>query len=518
MVSALCGSLVRPESGRASRCGGVATAAGALLNTNASGGGSGLSSSGPAGQAQPRLMGVSVPGSRSGTRTGAPAAATRFAIWPEVKAVEAGTSYPAAVSSWLPRAMAAVEDGRSEMFDLLSTLVRIPSVTGTDIEHDALATTADWLRRNGLEVDHWPVDLDGLTADPQFPGLEAPRSEAWGLVGRLPGRGDGPTLMFNGHIDVVPAGQSSSWQGGRAFSAEVRRGALHGRGSCDMKGGLVAALWAVAALRRCGAPLRGDLLMACVQSEEDGGLGTFATLRRGWRADACVVPEPTSLDLVTAAAGALTFRIRITGKAAHASRHLEGVSAMGKLWPVWRALQDLERERNAVVDPLFSRWEIPYPLCIGTVTSGVWASSVPDLLVAEGRLGVALGEPVEEARAALEGAVDAACDLDPWLREHPVVVEWWGGQFASGHLPAGSDLAGRVAAAHRVASGGPQSTWGAPYGSDLRLLAAEGVPTLHYGPGDAGLAHGPDESVPLAEVATAARTLTALALDACGVA
>lgn len=191
---------------------------------------------------------------------------------------------------------------------------------------------------------------------------------------------------------------------------------------------------------------------------------------------------------------------------------------MGKLWPVWQALQNLERERNAVVDPLFSRWTIPYPLCIGTVASGIWASSVPELLIAEGRLGVGLGEPVEHARAALEQAVAAACQPDPWLSEHPVVVEWWGGQFASGQLPANSDLPQQLAAAHQMTGGGVQSTWGAPYGSDLRLLTAQGVPTLHYGPGDAGLAHGPQESVPLDEVTAAARTLTALALDICGTA
>jgi len=420
------------------------------------------------------------------------------------------------MTTWLPEALAAVEDSRAEMLDLLTVLVKTPSVTGTEVEHEALATTAGWLGQVGLEVDHWRIDLDTLGAEPDFPGMEAPRSEAWGLVGRLPGSGDGSTLMFNGHIDVVPAGDPSSWPVGGPFAAGVRDGAMHGRGTCDMKGGLVAALWATRALQRCRAPLRGDLLLACVQSEEDGGLGTFATLKRGWRADACVVPEPTNLDLVTAAAGALTFRLRITGKAAHASRHLEGISAMGKLWPVWRALEDLERARNKVVDPLFSRWEIPYPLCIGTVAAGVWASSVPDLLVAEGRLGVGLGEPVEEARAALEHAIAVACELDPWLCDHPVGVEWWGGQFASGQLPAGSDLSRRVASAHQVAGGNAPSTWGAPYGSDLRLLTAHGVPTVHYGPGDAGLAHGPGESVPLAEVAAAARALTVLALDVCG--
>jgi acetylornithine deacetylase len=142
---------------------------------------------------------------------------------------------------------------------------------------------------------------------------------------------------------------------------------------------------------------------------------------------------------------------------------------------------------------------------------------VPDLLVAEGRLGVALDEPVQDARLAFEQAVATACDGDPWLQDHPVSVQWWGGQFASGRLTAGSDLADRVAAAHRAAGGAGQATWGAPYGSDLRLMnGIGGVPTLHYGPGDAALAHAPNESVPIPEVLTATRALALLALDVCG--
>jgi acetylornithine deacetylase len=164
-------------------------------------------------------------------------------------------------------------------------------------------------------------------------------------------------------------------------------------------------------------------------------------------------------------------------------------------------------------------WPLAYPLSIGRVSGGDWASSVPDLVVAEGRLGVALDEPVEDARAAFETAVAEVCAHDPWLREHPVAVTWWGGQFASGRLAAGSDLAERMAAAHAaVTGGGTPERRGVPYGSDLRLLAAAGIPTLHYGPGDAVLAHAPDERVPLAEVHTAARALALLALDVCGVA
>ena len=110
---------------------------------------------------------------------------------------------------------------------------------------------------------------------------------------------------------------------------------------------------------------------------------------------------------------------------------------------------------------------------------------------------------------------------DAWLRDHPVEVEWWGGAFASGSLPADSDLADRVGLAHRTATGSSESPddHGAPYGSDLRLLTGiGGIPTLQYGPGDAQLAHGPAESVPLDEVLVTARTLALVALDICGVA
>lgn len=399
-----------------------------------------------------------------------------------------------------------------------ATLVRTPSVSGADAEHEVQADLARLFADDGLEVDHWALPLDELTAHPDFPGVEVPRTEAWGLVGRLPGTGGGQSLLLEGHIDVVPPGDLDAWTASDPFSGRLDTTLLHGRGSCDMKAGVVASRWAVRALQRSGVPLRGDLLLATVAGEEDGGLGSFGLLQRGWRADACVVPEPTGLDLVPACAGALTFRLRVRGLATHASRRSEGVSAIEKLGPVLAALRALEAERNADVDPLLRRWDIAYPIELGTVSAGDWPSSVPDLLVAEGRIGVALDETVAAARGALEAALAEAGGADPWLRAHPVEVEWWGGQFASCRLPEESDLLERVGAAHRAVAAGTPAVWGAPYGSDLRLLTGlGGIPTLHYGPGDVASAHAPDESVPLAEVITVARTLAVLALDVCGV-
>lgn len=417
------------------------------------------------------------------------------------------------------RILDRVDELLPALVDDVRALVAMPSVSGTDGENEAQAHLAAQLDARGLDVDHWELDLDALTSHPDFPGMEVDRAEAWGLVGRLNGAGDGATLMLNGHIDVVPTGDLDAWPD-PPFSGEVREGRLHGRGACDMKAGLLAACWAVEAIRTSGVQLRGDLLLASVQGEEDGGLGTFATLERGWRADACAIAEPTTLDIIPANSGALTFRLRIRGAATHAARRTDGVSAIEKLWPVWQALHALEARRNADVDPLMARWELAHPLSIGTVHAGDWASSVPDLLVAEGRLGVAVGEPVEAAQAAFETAVAEACASDAWLSEHPVEVEWWGGQFASGRIPDDSDLVDRVRRAHDIASqGGSLEVYGAPYGSDLRLLTnLGGIPTIQYGPGDAKLAHGPWESVPLDEVATTARTLALLALDVCGVA
>ncbi len=420
------------------------------------------------------------------------------------------------MTDWAARVLDEVDAAAAWTETRLAELVRVPSVGGTDAEHEIQAMLATDLAGAGTDVDHWRLPLDELLAAPDFPGVEVERTEAWGLVGRLPGSGDGPSLLLDAHVDVVPTGDLAAWSRPDPFSGEVVAGELHGRGACDMKAGLVAAITAVSAVRRAGAPLRGDLLVACVPGEEDGGLGTYATLRRGWRADACVLPEPTGLDVVPANGGALTFRLRVPGVATHASRRTEGVSAITKALPVLAALERLEARRNAEVDPVMARWPVAYPLSIGRIRAGDWASTVPDLLIAEGRLGVALDEPVEDARRALEDAVAEACADDAWLAAHPVLVEWWGGQFASGRLAAGSDLAERVGAAHARAGGGPQESWGAPYGSDLRLLVGAGIPTLHYGPGDSRLAHAADERVPLAEVHTAARALALLALDVCG--
>ncbi|MEU5652791.1 ArgE/DapE family deacylase [Streptomyces pseudogriseolus] len=399
----------------------------------------------------------------------------------------------------------------------LMELISVPSVTGSPAESELqhqLAGRLEWL---GLDVDLWSMDLPALRAEPDFPGTEAPREEAWGLVGTTPDGGDGPTLILQGHVDVVPPGDLAAWDGD-PFVPRVAGDLVHGRGACDMKAGLAAHLAALTAIRTAGIRLRGRVAVHFVVGEEDGGLGAFGTLRRGHTGDACVIAEPTAGTLITANAGALTFRLSVPGKAAHGSTRDKGVSAVDAYLPLHRALAALETERNRDPDPLLAEYPVPYGLSVGTLRAGDWASSVPDLLVAEGRFGVRLGEDPADARAALERCVAEACAADPWLRDHPATVTWPGGQFASGMLPEGHPLADTVGAAHADATGGsaPRRR-GATYGSDLRHYTGAGIPALQYGPGDIAVAHSERERVSVREVVEAARTLVLTVLRTVGV-
>lgn len=404
------------------------------------------------------------------------------------------------------------------LVDRLATLVRVPSVSGTPAEVEVVELAAGMLSDAGLAVDHWEIDLDELAADPWFPGAEVERDSAFGLAAVTPGDTT-PALVLQGHLDVVPPGDPETWGGTDPFSAEVHQGRLYGRGACDMKAGFAANLAVVETLRAAGVRLERPLAVHGVIGEEDGGLGAFATLRRGHRAEAAVITEPTGHRLVVANAGALTFRIEVPGRSAHGSLRLEGQSAFEAFLPVHRALLVLEADRNAVVDPLFGDRTLPYALSIGTVTTGDWASSVPDRLVAEGRYGVLLGEEPQSARSVFEDVVAEASLKDPWLREHRPVVTWPGGQFGSGRLDPEHPLVGEVTAAV-VDTGATEPQVAAEvYGSDLRLYSGiGGIPTLHYGPGDPLQAHAPLEHVEIADVVSVARSLLVLAIRRCGIA
>jgi acetylornithine deacetylase len=367
--------------------------------------------------------------------------------------------------------------------DDLAAVVQVPSVTGD--EKPVLELFATLAQDAGLETDLHRHDLAALRAHPDQPGEEAPRDELWGLSVTRPG---GPgRICVCAHVDVVPTG-TEPWRHG-PWSGAIEEGCLHGRGSVDMKGGAIAALHA---MQQPGGP---EVVLQLVASEEDGGLGAFAALERDARFDACLIPEPTGFVVVCAHAGALMFRGTVRGRAAHAAERLAGASAIDAYIPVHAALAKHERAINADVEhPLMRELRLPYPISVGLLDAGEWPSTVPDRLTFEARLGMGVEEDPVTARAALEAALPG------------VEIEWIGGAFAPGETDPDHAWVRRVRDAV-AAEGLAAKLGGVPWGADMRLYTARGIPTVMVGTSGIELAHAVDERVRLDEVEALSRII-----------
>lgn len=401
----------------------------------------------------------------------------------------------------------AVRSLRDELVELALELVRTPSVTGD--EDAAQATLASRLTDWGLEIDAWTID-SSITSHRAYcdDGLPVERKN---LVARWGPNDDVAALILNGHIDVVPPGEREQWDAD-PFDARIERDALHGRGACDMKGGLAASCIAVRAAMQLGIDPARSILIQSVVGEETGGLGTLAAIERGYRADAAVIAEPTSLEMCPVQAGALSFRLRVPGKAAHGAMRTWGVSAIEKFVPLFRKLEAFEKARNqGFRHPFYDASQLVAPLSVGKVHAGNWPSTVPEELVAEGRFGIFPAEDCDAARRAFEAVVASASEGDDWLKEHPVSVEWFEGQFEPGETATDAAILKELEACHHGLLGSQPKTHGVSYGSDLRLFTryAE-MPAVLYGPGDVAVAHTANEWLPLDELVHAAEIYTSL--------
>lgn len=410
---------------------------------------------------------------------------------------------------------------RRDLVVFLQKLVQLPSLPG--YEQKAQYFVADKLRSLGLAVDVVPSERDELKDHPAFCDDGVPFRERLNLVGRWPttGHSTSPasprTLILNGHVDVVPTGSENLWSES-PWSGAIRDGQLYGRGSCDMKAGVTANIFALQTLQAMGFRPAADVLVESVIGEESGGVGTLTTIVKGFKADAAIITEPTRLHLCPVQSGALTFRVKVAGRATHACMKLYGVSAIEKFYPVLQSVQELERRRH--IEYKNSLYEDPNnvaPVNFGTIQAGEWPSTVPDELVVEGRFGVLPGESTDTARQAMAAALTRAAAADPWLKEHPPELEWFEGQFESGQTPQDAPIVRTIAESHSKMFGSAPVVRGVTYGSDLRLFTNHGnTPAVLYGPGNIFDAHTVNEHVDLEEVVSATKVLAYIVTQWCG--
>ncbi|WP_226534792.1 peptidase [Fictibacillus halophilus] len=395
----------------------------------------------------------------------------------------------------------------------LQETVQEASTTGNEAGVQNLI--AKKLHDMGLEVDMWHPDGEELARHPYFCASRTNFVSSPNVVGIWRGKGNGRSLVLNGHIDVVPEGDLNQWDD-HPYSGKIIDGKLFGRGSTDMKGGNLSLLLAIQALKETGTTLDGDLFFHSVIEEESGGAGTLAAVLRGYTADAAIIPEPTNMKIFPAQQGSMWFKLTIKGKAAHGGTRYEGVSAIEKTALVLEAVKALETKRNKrITDPLYRDIPIPVPINVGRISGGNWPSSVPDTVQLEGRIGVAPDETLEEVKRELEDYLSNI--QDEWLLEHPVSVEWFGAQWLPGSIDTDHPLMNTLIKNYEQVKKERPIIEASPWGTDGGLLSQAGnTPSIVFGPGVTAVAHYPNEYIEISKIIEAAEIIALTIYDWCG--
>lgn len=432
------------------------------------------------------------------------------------------------------RILREVDDGAEKTIELLQELIRVPSVNpwfGDDAEISGEAAVQVVFERQLRELgatdfDRWEPDAAKLEHLKDGPGYYPGRDFTGrpNLVARISGSDpQAPSLMIQGHCDVVSVG--SNWTID-PFGAQRKNGAIYGRGTVDMKGGMAAALGALAALRSAGIRLRGDVLIASVVDEEAGGMGTLALVDRGHVGTAgTIVPEATDLNIAPLCRGILWGRVDFHGRAGH-------IELERKRWDEGGAVDAIEYGRMALniiartnelwsTDPRKNHQYIPIPcqIRVAQLDAGEYPTTYAarcsitfnvQYLPAE-RDAHGLGSAV---KAEVEALLASLAPDDEWFARHPPTVTW----LVDADCGESDDTAPIVTATVRAAQslGLDSSLQGCMSHTDMGLMISSGSPTINFGPGHMGVAHQADEHVLEEDLRRATAVMALTMFDLCG--
>jgi len=415
------------------------------------------------------------------------------------------------------RIEAAVEAAFAAQISTTIAFSAIPSTRSQEAPcQDMMARL---LRERGYEVDDWIINQDDLKDLPGYGPVETDFSRARTVVGTYrPAQETGRSLILQGHCDVVPAGPLDMWKH-PPFKPVIEDGWLYGRGAGDMKSGTIATLYALDALKAAGLAPKGRIHLQSVIEEESTGLGALSTLQRGYRADACLIPEPTDGKLMRAQVGVIWFRLKVKGLPVHVSRAGTGSNAIKAAYHLIQALEGLEAEWNerAKSHRHFGKLNHPLNFNPGIIKGGDWASSVPAWCDVDCRIGILPGWTIADCQAEIVTCVEKAAKTHPFLADNaPEVV--WSGFLSPGYEVTGAqDSEAVLAAAYEDVFGGTLEDASFTGLTDTRLYGLDyDVPAFCFGARMEN-AHGFDERVELESVKKVTKTLALFIAGWCGV-
>ena len=418
-----------------------------------------------------------------------------------------------------------IEETQDRMVNFLEKLVAAQSVSGE--EQPGQAVILDRLSKHDLEIDTWEPSAANLKDHPGY--FETVTYEEYGYCGRenvvatRKGSGDGRSLAFSGHIDVVNPEPIKNWSYD-PWETTIEDGRMYGRGTLDMKGGIAAFVHAYEVLEELGVNLSGDLLLQTTIEEEAGGVGgVLSALERGYQPDATIICEPFGIpNIGIAGAGVRYFRITVPGKAAHTARKYNGVNAIGHATRIYQALESLDERRRERIsyepavnkDPRAEGSETN--LSISVAQAGDWVSKVPGEAVLTGRVGWPPGETGDEVQSQILEAIDEVVKSDEWLSEHPPEIEWFGWKAEPHEVDTDEPIVQLTTEYAQAVSGGTTDYVGGLGGVDERFYQRYyDIPAISIGPrGEGG--HAADEYVEIDSLVETAKTLALTAIDWCG--
>jgi acetylornithine deacetylase/succinyl-diaminopimelate desuccinylase family protein len=423
----------------------------------------------------------------------------------------------------------AVDSLEDEMVKVISDIVQIPSINpyiDASFKDERLggetrvnAYLKPVMEAFGLETDMWEEE----------PGRA-------NLVGVCKGTGGGRSLIFNGHIDTVAPGPVELWNIAGPYSGKVINGRIYGRGTTDMKGGDVAAIYALKALLKAGYKPKGDVILETVSGEEmmQHEIGTTAVVKRGYRADAAIVVEasapPYRLAILTATPGALILKVSVKGKAAHTSMRDEviraggrgravAVSAVDKAMVIYNGLLKLEEEWGQTkFHPAFTR-PGHFTLCPTTFAGGLSGIAfIPEECYISYVIWHAPQETKEQVVKEIETCIHNLAQTDSWLRENPPMLDWSGDFWWPPYdIPDDAPICKAAAVAYEAVLNEPAKYYGFTAVDDASFLTLAGIPSITLGPGSIEVAHTANEYVEIKDLLDAAKIYALTIVEWCGI-
>ncbi|HLI52278.1 MAG TPA: M20 family metallopeptidase [Thermomicrobiaceae bacterium] len=393
-------------------------------------------------------------------------------------------------SALADRVLAKIKE--DEVIGFLRELVQIPTVNPPgDV-------------RQGIAAVQAKLDGEGFDTS-----IIAKEEEKPNLVARL-SNGDGPTLLFNAHLDVVPTGEESAWSR-PPFAADIADGKVYGRGAGDDKASVTAQVMGAIALKRSGVPLQGTLIINEVADEEIGGaLGAgLVAADPSVTPDYVIVGEQTLGKVLIGEKGGAGTRVTVYGRAAHGALPWEGVNAIEGMARVIVALQD---ELWPVLERRTHKYFHHSSATISIIEGGVKTNVVPDRCSIFIDRRIIPGEAPNDVVKEIREIADRVIGKLPGMRVEVEHANPSGGREAILNEPDNPVVQAMLAANSYL--GFDTELSGFSMGTDGRHFHAQGYPTIIYGPGDPSLAHKPDEWVGVDEVMNAAKAyaLGALAI------